>query len=37
MVSFNESSLITLEVLEARSPFPLSSRDREVAKADGFF
>ena len=33
MVSFNETSLITLEVLEARSPFPLSSRDREVAKA----
>lgn len=33
MVSFNETSLITLEVLEARSPFPLSSRDKEVARA----
>lgn len=33
MASFNETSLVTLEDLEARSPFPLSSRDREVAKA----
>lgn len=32
MASFNETSLVTLEDLEARSPFPLSSRDREVAK-----
>lgn len=33
MASFNETGLVTLEDLEARSPFPLSSRDREVAKA----
>jgi hypothetical protein len=33
LASFNETSLVTLEDLEARSPFPLSSRDREVAKA----
>lgn len=33
MASFNETGLVTLEDLEVRSPFPLSSRDREVAKA----
>lgn len=33
MASFNETSLITVEELVARSPFPLSARDRGVAGA----